>query len=98
MLDLASDILETAGNVFPIKVAASPELQVSRVSVAKRTVIPPNTVGFIRGNLETDIDGTYIVHPSNKKVLVSRLFGHGSSVCMKVINESDNMSLSRKAV
>ena len=89
VLDLANDILEIAGDVFPIKVAASPELQVSRVSVAKRTVIPPNTVGYIRGNLETDIDGTYIVQPSNKKALVSRLFGHGSSVCMKVINESD---------
>ena len=68
--------------------AASPELQVSRVNVAKRKVIPRNTLGYIRGNLETNIDGTYIVQPSNKKALVSRLFGHGSSVCMKVINES----------
>ena len=71
VLDLANDILEIAGDIFPIKVAASPKLQVSRVSVAKRTVIPPNTVGYIRGNLETDIDGTYIVQPSNKKALVS---------------------------
>ena len=45
-------------------------------------------MGYIRGNLETNIDGTYIVQPSNKKALVSRLFGHGSSVCMKVINDS----------
>ena len=74
---------------FPIKVAASPEMQVLRVIVAKRTVIPSNTVGYIRGNLETNIDGTYIVQPSNKKGLVSPLYGHGSSVCMKLINESD---------
>ena len=46
VLDLASYILEIAGNVFHIKVAASPELSVVRVNVAKRTVIPPNTVEY----------------------------------------------------
>ena len=75
--------------MFPIKVAALPELQVSRVREAKRRVIPSNTVGYIRGNLETNIDGTYIVQPSNKKALVSRLHDQGSCVCMEVINESD---------
>ena len=75
--------------MFPIKVAALPELQVSRVREAKRRVIPSNTVGYIRGNLETNIDGTYFVQPSNKKALVSRLHDQGSCVCMKVINESD---------
>ena len=67
VFDLANDILEIAGNVFPIKVAASPGSQDSRVGVAQRTVIPPNTVNYIRGYLETNIDGTYIVLPSNKK-------------------------------
>ena len=49
VLVLTSDILKIAGNDSPIKVAASPKVQVSRVSIAKRTVIPTSTVGYIRG-------------------------------------------------
>ena len=36
VFDLSSDILKISGNVFTIKVAVLPELQVSRVSVAKK--------------------------------------------------------------
>ena len=36
-------------------------LQVSRVLVKHKTVVPPNTVGFIKVKLESPIEGKFLV-------------------------------------
>ena len=63
----------------------------SNVSIVRGTVIQPQSVGFVPAKLDSPIDGSYIVSgASNKKALVSNVFGNGISVILKVVNDSDS--------
>ncbi|MEW8187006.1 MAG: reverse transcriptase domain-containing protein, partial [Candidatus Thiodiazotropha endolucinida] len=97
VLDLANDVLEIDGNVIPVNVTLSSVLQISKVTVAKRTVVQPNTIGYIKAKLDSPIEGPYVVEPvSNKKALVSHIYGQGSHVTLEVINDSNSYITFRK--
>ena len=61
------------------------------MSIVRRIVIQPYSVGFVSAVLDQPIKGSYMVTGSlNKKALVANVYGTGTSVNMKVINDSDN--------
>ena len=89
VLDLSRNTLTVVDDVMPIRVNKHPGLQASNVSIVRRTVI--QSVGFVPAKLDSQIDGSYIVSgASNKKALVSKVFGNGVSVILKVVNYSDS--------
>ena len=89
-LDLGQDVLRICGDAVSLKISAAPGLQISRVTVAKHTVIQPNTVGYVRANLQKPIEGPYIIAPGNiTKVLFSNVCGVGSNITLKVVNDSE---------
>ena len=54
----------------PVNVTLKPVLHISKTTVAKRTVVQPNTIGYIKAKLESPTEGPYVVQPaSNKKAL-----------------------------
>ncbi|MCG8112848.1 MAG: hypothetical protein N0E59_18995, partial [Candidatus Thiodiazotropha taylori] len=96
-LDLGQDVLRICGDAVPVSVTTSPVLQISKVNVAKRTVIQPNTVGYVQAKLQSPIDGPYVVEPCpNKKVLISHVCGLGPDVTLKVVNDSNTYVTFRK--
>ena len=71
----------------------SPVLQISQVKVTKRTVIPPNTVGYINVCLEDLIDCPFIFETSpSDKALLSHVYGNSqtTSITVEVINDSNS--------
>ena len=60
-------------------------LQISRVKVSKRTVVPPNTVGYVKVCLEDPMNPL-------DKVLLSHVYGNSqtSSMTVEVINDSNS--------
>ena len=82
---------------FPINVDKHPGLQISNVSKVRRTVVQPHSVGLVPASLDCPINGTYMVSGvSNKKALVSNVYVNGSSVVLKVINDSDSFVTFKK--
>ena len=74
VLDLSRNTLTVEDDVMPIR-------QASSVTIVWRTVIQPQSVGFVPAKLDSRIDGSYIVSgASNKKALVSNVFGNDVSV------------------
>ena len=71
--------------LFLLNIFAAPGLQISRVTVAKHTAVQPNTVGYVRANLQTPIDGPYVI--ALGKVLLSHVCGVGSNITLKVVND-----------
>ena len=68
-------------------------LQISRVKVSKRTVVPPNTVGYVKVCLEDPMNCSFIFEPSPlDKVLLSHVYGNSqtSSMTVEVINDSNS--------
>ena len=97
ILNLSQHTLTVDDEVIPISVSKYPGLQVSNVSVVKRTVVQPHSVGFVPSKLDNHIDGTYMVSvASNKTVLVSNIYSNGTSVIFKVINDSDSFVTFKK--
>ena len=91
VLDLGRNTLTVEDDVMPIRVIKHPGLQASNVSIVRRTVIQPQSVGFVPAKLDSPIDGSYIVSgASNKKALVSNVFCNGVSVILKVVNDSNS--------
>ena len=63
----------------------------------RHTVIQPHSVGFIEAKLDNPIEGDFMVTGlSNKKALVANVYGTGTSVTMKVINDSDTFVTFKK--
>ena len=90
VLDLSRNTLTVEDDVMPIRVIKHPGLQASNVSIVRRTVIQPQSVGFVPAKLDSPIDGSYIVSgASNKKALVSNVFCNGVSVILIVVNDSN---------
>ena len=68
VLDLSTNSLTVDDDVIPIRVNKHPRLQASNVSIVKRTVIQPQSVGFVPAKFNSPINGSYIVsRASNKK-------------------------------
>ena len=90
VIDLCNDRIIINDEVIPATIDHELATQVSRVVIAKRTVLPPNSAGYINVKLESPIDSPYIVEPLPvKHALVSSVYGSGTSINMKVINDSD---------
>ena len=60
VLDLGNETLTIGEDVVPVGVSRAPDYQFSRVSVIRRVVIEPNSVGFVTAELDKLIDGPYI--------------------------------------
>ena len=90
VLDLGNETLTIGEDVISVNVIMTPEHQFSKVTTVRRTVVQPNSVGFIKAELDTRIEGSYIVEgcPS-KHALLSRIYGEGRYITLKVINDSD---------
>ena len=96
-LDLGQDVLRICGDAVPLKISTAPGLQISKVTVAKHTVVQPNTVGYVRANLQTPVEGPYIIAPGNtSKDLLSHVCGVGSNITLKVVNDSESFITFRK--
>ena len=96
-LVLGQDVLRICGDDVPLKISAAPGLQISRATVAKHTVVQPNTVGYVRANLQTPIEGPYIIASGNtSKNLLSHVCGVGSNITLKVVNDSESFITFRK--
>ena len=63
-LDLVKNCLKVSGERVPVKLEKSPVLQISRVNVSKRMVIPPHTVGYMNASLEEPMDCPFIFEPA----------------------------------
>ena len=97
ILNLSERTLTVDDETIPVTVNKHPGMQISNVSIVRRTVLRPHSVGFVPAHLDTPIDGTYMVTGvSNKKALVSNVYGCGSSVVLKVINDSDSFVTLKK--
>ena len=97
ILNLSQHTMTVDDETIPIKVNKHPGLQVSNVSIVRRTVIQPHSVGFIEAKLDNPIEGDFMVTGlSNKKALVANVYGTGTSVTMKVINDSDTFVTFKK--
>ena len=90
VLDLGNETLTIGEDVVPVGVSRAPDYQFSRVSVIRRVVIEPNSVGFVTAELDKLIDGPYIFEgcPS-KHTLLSHVYGQGKQITVKVINDSN---------
>ena len=76
ILDLGNETLTTGEDTVPVTVTMTPGYQFSKVTVVRRTVVQPHSVGFIKTKLDQPIDGTYIVESCpSKHVLSSRIYG-----------------------
>ena len=90
VLDLGNETLTIGEDVVPVSVSRAPDYQISRVSVVRRIVIEPNSVGFVAAELDKLIDGPYIFEGcSTKHTLLSHIYGQGKQITVKVINDSN---------
>ena len=90
VFDLGNETLTIGEDVVPVSVSRAPDYQISRVSVVWRTVIEPNSVGFVTAELDKLIDGPYIFEGcSTKHTLLSHIYGQGKQITVKVINDSN---------
>ena len=97
ILNLSQNTLTVNNEVVPIRVKKHHGMQVSNVSIVRRTVVQPRSVGYIKGKLDTPIEGTYMVSGvHNKKALVSNIYGDNISVILKVVNDSDTFVTFKK--
>ena len=97
-LDMSRDELMLCGEVLPLYLGEPKnEPMVARVIVAKRKVIPPNSVTRVQCKLDKQLS-EYIVEPENNlKVLIPRTVhdeGKKPSIC--VVNASDNFVTIKK--
>ena len=90
ILDLGNETLTVGEDTVPVNVTMTPGYQFSKVTVVRRTVVQPYSVGFIKTKLDQPIDGLYIVESCpSKHVLSSRIYDQGHHVTLKGINDSD---------
>ena len=94
-LDLGHDVLRICGDAVPLTISTAPGLQITKVTVSKHTVIQPNSVGY-KANLQTPINGPYIIEASNKQVLLSHVCGIGPNATLKVVNDSQSFTTFRQ--
>ena len=86
ILNLSQNTLTVNNEVVPIRVKKHHGMQVSNVSVVSRTVVQPRSVGYIKGKLDTPIEGTYMISGvHNNKALVSNIYGNNILVSLKVV-------------
>ena len=72
VLDLGNETLTIGEDVISANVIMTPEHQFSKVTTVRRTVVQPNSVGFIKAELDTRIEGSLlrVVSPSMHCCLV----------------------------
>ena len=90
ILDLGNETLTIGEDTLPVNVTMTPGYQFSKVTVIRRAVVQPHSVGYVKTKLDQPIDGPYVVESSpSKHVLSSRVYGQGQHVTLKIINDSD---------
>ena len=97
VLDLGNEILKIDQDIIPVSVTIPPEQQFSKVTVVRRTVVQPNTVSFVKAQLDKPIKGPYIVEGCpTKHTLASRIYGEGDHVTLKIVNDSEHFVTFKK--
>ncbi|MCG8109820.1 MAG: RNase H-like domain-containing protein, partial [Candidatus Thiodiazotropha taylori] len=97
VIDLGNELLKVGQELVPISVAMAEEQQFSKVTVIRRTVIQPNSVGFVKAQLDNPIEGSYMVESCpTKHTLASRVYGEGNYVTLRVVNDSDQFVTFKK--
>lgn len=86
-------MLKICGDVVPVSVNPSPGFQFLKVTVAKRTVLPLNTVSYVKEELQTPITGPYEIEPGPHKIIYCQI---GPSVALKVVNDCNSYITFRK--
>jgi transposase InsO family protein len=95
------DTLSFDGQVLPLNVnqkTVSPGPTIARVTVAKRRVVPPNSVAHITCEMDENLK-SYIIEPSKQcqRVLIPRtVHSEKSSPVVCVVNPSDKYVLLKK--
>ena len=72
-LDLEFNTVSIGSQVIPATLKRNVNgdtYQVSRVLLGRNTVVPPNSVVQVTGNLEHPMDGNYMVQPKEKQLLL----------------------------
>ena len=91
VINLANNTVMLGNEVIPASIDVDTGLQVSRVLVKHRTVVPSNTVGFIKVKLESPIEGKFLLEADPyKNALISSVYGEGKEITVKVINDTSN--------
>ena len=90
ILDLGNETLTIGEDTLPVNVTMTPGYQFSKVTVIRRAMVQPHSVGDVKTKLDQPINGSYVVKSSpSKHVLSSRVYGQGQHVTLKIINDSD---------
>ena len=84
-------MLRIFGDAVPLTISTAPGLQISKVTVSKHTLMQPNSVRYLKANLQIPISGPYIIEASNKKVLLPHVCGIGPNATLKVVNDSQSI-------
>ena len=97
VLDMPNGILTFDGQEIPLDVGSSGHVQVARVTVARRRVIPPNSAIKIPCQLSREMPD-YVIEPvENLKVLAPRVVRDaGEEPVMCLVNVSDRYRLIKK--
>ena len=99
VLDLGNEILKIDQDIIPVSVTMPVEQQFSKVTVVRRTVVQPNTVGFIKASLDNPIKGPYIVEGCpTKHTQASRIYGEGNQITLKIVNDSNHFVTFKKGM
>ncbi len=94
LVDLGKNILHIGSQHIPAKLKITPDdcpIKISRVNVTRKSVIPPQSVGFVQGKMLHPHPDHYIFEPLPQRegVFVSSVYAVGNEFNVKVINDSD---------
>ena len=90
VLDLGNETLTIGEDIVPVSVTMTAESKFSKVSVVRRTVIKPFSVGYVTAKLDTPFDSPFIFEGcQTKHALLSRVYSEQKSFTVKVVNDSN---------
>ena len=101
-IKLSSHSIEIKGEEIFASLVKTPEtsIKISRVTLRKRTIVPPNSIKVITGKLEHNLDGDVILQPINKhnRVLMphSAVHVNDKEVPIQLTNPTDNFVTLKK--
>ena len=90
VLDLGNETLTIGEDIVPVSVTMTAESKFSKVSIVRRTVIEPFSVGYVTAKLDTPFDNPFIFEGcQTKHALMSCVYGEQKSFTVKVVNDSN---------
>ena len=105
VLDMPGDVMRMNGECFPLTLEENriPEFKVSRVTVAKRLVLPPNSKSSVKVKVQVPLESSksYCINAAVAKRGVhvgSTVVSGSEEVYMPVLNLSDNFIALKKGL